>query len=78
MWRHSMCPNGLALHHPVVPILLNYAANGCPTNTGCPWTKDKMSAANNKCYHLLALDKDTMAEGEVKDNVTKDQAKVVL
>jgi hypothetical protein len=32
--RNSMCPAGLALHHPAAETLLNWAKFGCPTQTG--------------------------------------------
>lgn len=44
-YMNSMCPSGLAMHHPVADILLQYATEGCPTNTGKPWTLEEMEAA---------------------------------
>ena len=41
----SMCSSGLALYHLAAETLLNYAAKGCSTNTGIPWTRDEMEAA---------------------------------
>ena len=38
-FRNQMCPTNLALHHPAASILLEYATQGCPVNTGQPWTK---------------------------------------
>ena len=32
--RNNMCPTNLALHHPAAGLLLEYAAQGCPVQTG--------------------------------------------
>ena len=32
--KGGMCSSGLALHHPASELLLQYATQGCPTNTG--------------------------------------------
>ena len=37
-YNGSMCPAGLALHHPSAGKLLQFATKGCPTMTGKPWT----------------------------------------
>jgi hypothetical protein len=37
-----MCPTGIALNHPAADILRNWTTFGCPTQTGCNWTKDEM------------------------------------
>lgn len=42
VWKGSMCPSNLALHHPAAEKLLQYASGGCPCNTGQPWMKEQM------------------------------------
>jgi len=55
-----MCPQGLALHHPAAEILLGYVSQGCPTQTGRPWTWEEITVAIHKGPHILALDSKTM------------------
>jgi hypothetical protein len=38
-YRNNMCPANLALNHPAADLLLKYATQGCPTETGKPWTR---------------------------------------
>ena len=75
-----MCPSGLALHHPAAERLLQYATQGCPTDTGQPWTLEQMEKAVMRGPHQSALDPEAMAyfEKEVMEKVEQGQAKVVL
>lgn len=42
-----MSPSGRALRHPFGSVLLDYADNGCPANTGPNWTREMLEAAVN-------------------------------
>ena len=53
--RNSMCPAGLALHHPALETLLNWAEFGCPTQTSKPWSTSEMEEAIARGPHQLAL-----------------------
>ena len=68
-------PIRLALHHPVAELLLQYATQGCPTNTGRPWTVMRMEAAVMRGPHVSALQPEAMdqlaMEVEVKANEKK-------
>ena len=55
-----MCPTGLALHYPAAELLLQYATQGCPTNTGKQWTKEQMVAAIEGGPHAPALEEAPM------------------
>jgi hypothetical protein len=53
-YRNKMRPQGLALHHPAAKILEEYAQNGCPTQTGKPWSKMEMWKAVVRGPHKSA------------------------
>jgi hypothetical protein len=53
-YRNKMRPQGLAIYHPVVKILEEYAQYGCPTQTGKPWSKKEMWEAVARGPHKLA------------------------
>ena len=74
-----MCPQDLTLHHPAAPTLLECAAKGCPTDTGCQWTRDELEAAITKGPHSSALNKDAMVQlaTKVDEKVCKGQVQVV-
>ena len=77
--RGSMCPSGLALHHPAADLLLDYASGGCPANTGRPWTVDEMQAAIDRGPHVSALEPDAVKymKGEIQQKVAAQQLRVV-
>ena len=79
-YRGSMCPSGLALDHPAADLLLQYALEGCPTNTGKPWTVEQMVAAIERGPHQSSLEPAAMEQlsKEVENKVKVGQAKVVL
>jgi len=58
----TMCPTGLALHHPTADILEEYAEFSCPTNTGKPWTKAMVEAAIARGPHKSALEEAPMKQ----------------
>jgi hypothetical protein len=41
-YKNEKHPKGLALYHPAVPLLEEYATFGCPTQTSKPWIKAEM------------------------------------
>ena len=78
-YKVSMCPAGLALHHPAAGILSQFATEGSPTTTGKPWTLIQMKEAIDQGLHVSALQPAAMKilaeDVEVKEN--KGQYKVV-
>ena len=79
-WRNGMCPSGLALHHPVAELLIKYATEGYPTDTGKPWSTSQMAKAVEQGPHQSALEPEAMEyfEKEVMEKVAQGQARVVL
>jgi hypothetical protein len=51
-----MCPRGLALQHPAAAQLLEYSTNGCPVDSGKPWTLAMLEAAILRGAHPSARD----------------------
>ena len=76
---NSMVPAGLALDHPAAPLLLKYATEGCPVNTGQPWTLEEMEAAIHQGPHASALAQDAIAafDIELREKLQKGQARIV-
>ena len=76
--KPQICPQALTLHHPAAPTLLECAAKGCPTDTGCQWTRDELEAAITKGPHSSALNKDAMVQlaTKVDEKVCKGQVQV--
>ena len=56
----SMCPAGLALHHPAAGKLLEFATQGCPTLTGKPWTVSQIEEVIHQGPHVLVLQTEAM------------------
>ena len=78
-YRNNMCPRGLALHHPAASLLKQYAVNGCPTDTGAPWTLEQIQAAIDRGPHVSALVPAAMEQldMEVQEKVASGQARIV-
>ena len=79
-WKGGMCPDNLALYHPAAEKLLQYATEGCPCNTGKPWTTEEVTAAIERGPHISALEPDAIDQlaEEIKVKVAEGQCKVVL
>lgn len=77
--RNHMCPTGLALHHPAAATLLQYAAGGCPVQTGKPSTKHEMQAAIDRgpLQSALAPGAIDQLHEEVATKVRCGQARIV-
>jgi hypothetical protein len=77
--RNHMCPTGLALRHPVAPMLLQYATKGCPVQTGKLWTQAEMQAAIDRGPHKSALTPEPIDQlhEEVTEKVRCMQAHLV-
>ncbi len=75
-YLNSMCPRGLALHHPAAPLLNEFATCGCPTETGKPWTIPQMQAAIDRGLHKSTLLEDvrTQLRKEVMEKIENGQA----
>jgi len=78
-YRGSMCPDGLALHHPAAAKLLEYAMDGCPTRTGQNWTVGEMQEAIERGPHVSALVPEAMEQlaQEVIAKEKKGQCRVI-
>ncbi len=37
-----MCPTGIAINHPDVPLLIDWATTGCHVDSGHPWSIEKI------------------------------------
>ena len=51
-----MAPSGDAMAHPAADMLLDFAMNGCPVDTGPKWTRDMLDAALSKGAHPSAME----------------------
>ena len=78
-WRGNMCPSGLALHHEAAGLLLKYATEGCPTDTGKQWTVEQMTMAVERGPHQSATDPEAMEyfQQEVMEKVKQGQVTLV-
>jgi len=76
--RNSMCPAGLALHHPAAEALLNWAEFGCPTQTGKPWSISEMDEAIARWPHQLALTPEALEHLRWKSRRKCNQSKLGL
>ncbi len=75
-----MCPVGIAMLHPAGELLAEWSQLGCPTKTGCPWSKEEIWAAVEWGPHQLSLTLEALvhfAKESVK-KVKAGQAKLVL
>jgi hypothetical protein len=79
-WQGYMCPSGLALHHLAASHLLQYATEGCPSNTGRPWTVEQMQDAIDRGPHMSALVPEDIEQlaGEIAEKVKIGQCRAVL
>ena len=80
VYKGSMCPSRLALHHPAAEKLLQFATEGRPARTGKPWMKEQIEEAIARGPHVSALEKEAMEqlEKEVYAKEKRNQCKVVL
>lgn len=78
-YRIAMCPLGMALLHPAAETLLQYATQGCPVQTGEPWTVPRMQAAIDQGPHILAFVPEASHQLDLKvaKKVEKGQAQLV-
>jgi hypothetical protein len=78
-WRGEMCPSGIATSHPAGGLLTEWETFGCPSRTGCPWTKEEIWEAVEQGPHRSALSEDALehfATESIK-KVKSGQAKIV-
>lgn len=75
----QMCPSNAALDHPARNILLQYAQEGCPVETGEPWTREMIEAAVMRGPHVSAMVPEAMnqLQLEVAEKEKNDQVRVV-
>ncbi len=78
--QNSMCPSRMALAHPAVGLLPEWAILGCPTCTGKPWTRDEMWEVVARGPHQSALSPEALAHfaEEAAEKVRTKQARIVL
>ncbi len=75
-----MCPAGIATLHPAGGLLAEWSQLGCPTKTGCPWSKEEIWAAVEQGPHQSSLTPEALvhfAKESIK-KVKPGQAKLVL
>ena len=74
-----MCPRGLALEHPAAPLLLAYAMDGCPVDTGHPWTPSQLARAIDYSAHVSAMMPAAIAQlaEEIQEKETLQQVRLV-
>jgi hypothetical protein len=75
-----MCPAGIATSHPAGELLAEWATMGCPTKTGCPWTKKETWEAVEPGPHQSTLSPEALAHfaEESVEKVKAGQANLVL
>jgi hypothetical protein len=75
-----MCLAGIATSHPAGRRLAEWAQLGCPTKTGCPWTKDEIWQAVARGPHQSSRLQDALAHfaEESVAKVAAGQATLVL
>jgi hypothetical protein len=78
-YRNSMCPTGRALNHPAADTLREWATLGCPTRTGCNWSKSKMWEAVEREPHRSATSPEALTHfnEEIKEKLRTHQARLV-
>ena len=74
-----MCPRGLALEHPAAPLLLAYAMDGCPVDTGPPWTPSQLAQAIAYGAHVSATTPAAITQlaEEIQEKETLQQVRLV-
>ena len=79
-YRNEMCSAGIATLHPAGELLAEWSQLGCPTKTGCPWSKEEIWAAVERGPHQSSLTLEALvhfAKESIK-KVKAGQAKLVL
>jgi len=56
-----MHPDPSMQHHPVYPLLFEYATEGCPIDCGMPWTREHLEAAIARGPHISAKEPEAAA-----------------
>ncbi len=74
-----MCPARVATAHPAGELLAEWAQLGCPTKTGCPWSKEEIREAVERGPHQCSLSPEAIAhfKAESKAKVEAGQATIV-
>ena len=74
-----MCPMGRALNHPTADVLREWAIFGCPTQTGCKWTKDELWEVVDRGPHRSATTPEAIEHfaEEIKEKLRMKQARLV-
>ncbi len=74
-----MHPSKQALDHEAAEMLLDWAENGCPVDTGPDWSTEQIEEALKRGPHKSALDPAAIhfLADEAKEKVTNNYAKIV-
>jgi hypothetical protein len=74
-----MCPAGLAMTHPAVETLMDWATFECPTKTGELWSRSELEEAITRGPHQLVLTPEAIKHfaKEIREKVRTKQARVV-
>jgi len=78
-YRNSMCPMGRALNHPTADTLCEWATFGCPTRTGCNWTREEMWEAVERGPHQSATTPEALIHfaEKIKEKLRTNHAHIV-
>jgi len=70
---------GRALNHPTADVLREWAIFGCPTQTGCKWTKDELWEVVDRGPHRSATTPEAIEHfaEEIKEKLRTKQARLV-
>ena len=76
---NTMCPSGLAVHHPAYETSKVYATEGCPVKTDRNRTKEDIHSAVIRGPHESALVEEAIYHfaAEAKEKVASNQARLV-
>ena len=79
MFIGLMAPSGPAFEHPAAPMLLEFATQGCPVETGPPWPLEVIEGAISKGAHPSAQidEAATALRNETLEKVEQGYARLV-
>jgi hypothetical protein len=77
--RGQMCPSGPALSHPAASMLLDFAYDGCPAETGADWTLELLDEAVRHGSHPSAQEPEAAEAllAETRRKVSEGFARII-
>jgi len=69
-----MYPRTYALEHAAIPLLMDYATNGCPVDCGENWKRNQIEAMLERGPHVSATEPDAIQQAiqETNEKVEKN------